>query len=265
MPLDFTDYRGLTRVSPNQLVLSLDGLDHIKLFEAFRAKPYDDLRPSENVYRGGRITGTLTIGYGHTGYQARIGNEISEGDASELLVDELAAFEDELKSLVKVPLTQSEYDALVGFIYNVGAANLRRSTLLRKLNKGDYDGAAAEFGRWIHSKGRRLKGLELRREAERALFLGITRHAAMSITDMAAEGEALLLAGSRDTPDAVEERGVMKPLKKSKTVFASGAAMIGGLATYLTGLDQRLQVLIVMLGFAYVIFNRWLEHRAGEH
>ena len=265
MPLDFTDYREIVRVSPNQLVLSSSGLEHIKLFEAFRAKPYDDLRPSVTIGRGVRIVGTLTIGYGHTGAEARIGNEISQEAATRLLLDELKAFEDDLQSLVKVPLAQSEYDALVGFIYNVGGVNLRRSTLLRKLNAGDYDGAAAEFGRWVHSKGRRLKGLETRREAERALFLGITRHAVMSITDMAAEGEALLLVGSRDTPDALEERGVMKPITKSKTILANGLAMGGSVLGYLVDLDPRVQIVVAVLAGGYLIFNRWLEHRAGEH
>lgn len=265
MPLDTTDYREIDRVSPNQLVLSPKGLEHIKLYEAFRAEAYDDLRPSVRMQNGGRIVGTLTIGYGHTGAEAWIGNKISEDDATRILLDDLRDFENDLQGLVKVPLTQSEYDALVGFVYNVGAANLRRSTLLRKLNAGDYDGSAAEFGRWVHSKGRRLKGLERRREAERALFLGIVRHAAMSITDMAAEGEALLMVGSRDVPDAVAERGVMKSLSRSKTIMANGAAMVSGVFGYMVDLDPRVQLVIVLLVGGYLIFNRWLEHRAGEH
>jgi hypothetical protein len=72
-----------------------------------------------------------------------------------------------------VPLTQNEYDALVSFTYNAGGGNLAKSTLLRKLNAGDYDGAAAEFDKWVSSKGQRLNGLIRRRNAEEALFRSI--------------------------------------------------------------------------------------------
>jgi lysozyme len=72
---------------------------------------------------------------------------------------------------VHVPLTQNQFDALVSFVFNLGVGNFRTSTLLKKLNAGDNDGAAQEFGRWIHAGGKALPGLVRRREAERALFL----------------------------------------------------------------------------------------------
>ena len=71
---------------------------------------------------------------------------------------------------VKVPLNPNQFGALTSFTYNLGAGNLRSSTLLRKLNAGDYAGAAAEFARWNKAGGKVLKGLTRRRAAERALF-----------------------------------------------------------------------------------------------
>ena len=76
-----------------------------------------------------------------------------------------------MSKAVKVPISQQMFDALVSFAYNVGAANMAASTLVRKLNAGDINGAAAEFDRWVFSGGARLAGLTKRRDAERALFL----------------------------------------------------------------------------------------------
>jgi lysozyme len=73
--------------------------------------------------------------------------------------------------VVRVPLTENQYSAVVSLVYNIGGTNFRTSTLLRKLNKGDYDGAANEFRRWVYAKHMVLGGLVARRERERELFL----------------------------------------------------------------------------------------------
>ncbi|MEG5623927.1 lysozyme, partial [Enterobacter hormaechei] len=83
----------------------------------------------------------------------------------------LVSYESDVSRLVKVGLTQGQFDALVSFTYNLGARSLSTSTLLRKLNAGDYAGAADEFLRWNKAGGKVLNGLTRRREAERALFL----------------------------------------------------------------------------------------------
>ena len=79
---------------------------------------------------------------------------------------DMAFFEEQVTSLVKVPLKQHQFDALVSFAYNCGVGNLRGSTLRRKLNDGDYESAALEFHRWNRSKGKVLPGLVRRRAAE---------------------------------------------------------------------------------------------------
>ncbi len=74
--------------------------------------------------------------------------------------------------LVKVPLTQNQFDALVSFEYNIGYSKLSASTLLRLLNSGDYKGASDQFGRWVYGGGKILPGLVRRRKAETQLFIG---------------------------------------------------------------------------------------------
>jgi lysozyme len=116
-----------------------------------------------------------TIGYGNTRYEdgspVRKGEWISRERAISLFRNILKKFERSVLSAVEVPLTQSQFDALVSFTYNVGKNAFRRSTLLRLLNSGDYEGAADQFLRWNKGGGRVLAGLTRRREAERKLFL----------------------------------------------------------------------------------------------
>lgn len=85
----------------------------------------------------------------------------------------MQGFAKQVAPLLEVPVKHHQFDALVSFAYNVGIGNLKSSTLLRKLNAGDYDGAALEFHRWKRSNGRVLPGLVRRRAAEALLFQGI--------------------------------------------------------------------------------------------
>lgn len=148
------------------MYISKKGLELIKKFEGLRLKAYKC--PS----------GIWTIGYGHT-KGVYPGMTITEELADKFLVDDIWYFERDVESLVKVPLTQGQFDALVSFAFNVGSdiddddipEGLGDSTLLKKLNSGDYAGAADEFPKWVYSRGKKLKGLVRRRAAERELFL----------------------------------------------------------------------------------------------
>jgi lysozyme len=112
-----------------------------------------------------------TIGYGHTGPDVKPGLTITQAQADALLNTDLARAGLVVCSLVRVYLTQNQFDALADFVFNVGAGNFRGSTLLRLLNAGDVNGAANEFIRWNLASGRILPGLVKRRKAERDLFL----------------------------------------------------------------------------------------------
>lgn len=138
---------------------SQKGLDLIKSFEGLRLSAY-------------RCPADIpTIGYGTTS-GVKMGDTITKERAEELLREDVKRFEAQVFRLVKVPLSQGQFDALVSFVYNLGAGNLSNSTLLRLLNAGDYAGAAAQFDRWTKAGGKVLPGLVRRRAAERALFEG---------------------------------------------------------------------------------------------
>ena len=145
--------------------ISKNGLDLIKEFEGFSSTPY--LCPA----------GIPTIGYGSTYYEDGTkvtlkDKSITEQRGSELL--EFVAnktFSENINKVVKVPLTQNQFDALVSFSYNIGNKNFNWSTLLKKINQSDYKGASLEFGRWNQSNGKILNGLVSRRQKEKELFL----------------------------------------------------------------------------------------------
>ncbi len=139
--------------------ISQKGLDLIKSFEGLRLSAY---KCPADVW---------TIGYGTTA-GVKPSQTITKERAEELLREDVARFEAQVLRLVKVPLTQGQFDGLVSFTYNLGAGNLSNSTLLRLLNAGDYAGAAEQFDRWSKAGGRVLAGLVRRRAAERALFEG---------------------------------------------------------------------------------------------
>ena len=142
---------------------SESGKAFIKSFEGKRLVAYDD------------GTGVWTIGCGTIKYPN--GNAVKKGDVctdaqvDQYFSNDLVKFENSVNSLVKVPLTQNQFDALVSFSYNVGVANLAASTLLKKLNAKDYKGAAAEFPKWNKAGGKVMNGLTKRRNAEMELFL----------------------------------------------------------------------------------------------
>jgi len=108
-----------------------------------------------------------TIGVGHTGPDVRRGDVWSDDKVMEVLRADLAGWENLICANVDVPLTQNQFDALVSWCHNVGAGAFKGSTLLRKLNAGDYAGASAEFPKWCIPD--MLVG---RRARERALFDG---------------------------------------------------------------------------------------------
>lgn len=138
---------------------SQKGVSLIKSFEGLRLKSYQD------------SVGVWTIGYGATRGITE-GMTITNEQAERMLVNDVGRFEPEVERLVKVPLSQVQWDALMSFTYNLGAANLGSSTLLKLLNAGDYSGAAEQFLRWNKAGGQVLAGLTKRRAAERAMFLG---------------------------------------------------------------------------------------------
>jgi lysozyme len=140
------------------------GIELIKRFEGFRSAPYKC------------PAGIPTIGYGATFYPngkkvTMTDKAITEAEATELLKSMLTKFEQYVDSYCVDSITQNQFDALVSFCYNLGPANLKASTLLKKVNANPNDPTIrAEFMKWTKAGGRTLKGLVTRRQAEADLY-----------------------------------------------------------------------------------------------
>jgi lysozyme len=114
--------------------------------------------------------GIPTICNGHT-RGVKIGQRKTENECQQLLREDASAAGQAIAKCTTARLTQEQYDALVSFTFNVGGAAYCKSTLARKLNAGNCEGAAKEFDKWVMAKGRKLPGLVKRRAAEKAMFL----------------------------------------------------------------------------------------------
>lgn len=153
---------------------SSNGRKFIEGFEGLILQAYDD-HNDHIVEVGQNAVGTLTIGYGHTDAAGPphvfVGQKINQSEADAVLASDLAAVEIEVNHLVKVPLNQDQFDALVSFQFNLGNLGHTGNSLLAALNSGDYNKAADDMLMYDHAGGVKLAGLTRRRMAERALFL----------------------------------------------------------------------------------------------
>lgn len=215
------------------------GIDLIKSFEGLRLTAYQD------------SGGIWTIGYGHTGGVKR-GQRITKDEAESFLREDLDEAEATVEDVVTVDLSDNQFAALVSFAYNVGPGKKgekdgfvtlksgRPPTLLRKLNAGDYDGAADEFLKWNHQGGRVLTGLTRRRKAERSLFLmpdeskpAETAPVASSTTEVVKTTEVT----ETPTGTKTEETSLVSKIAANEQVKTIASEGVGKLATKaITGL-----------------------------
>lgn len=140
---------------------SAAGMNLLKRSEGFRSHVYRD------------VAGFPTIGYGHRLlHPDSFPNGIDEPQAANLLLSDVRDAEQAVQRLVKVPLDQGQFDALVDFCFNLGVARLAASTLLKSLNAGKYDHAVEQLLCWDHAGGKSCAPLKARREAEAELWRG---------------------------------------------------------------------------------------------
>ena len=186
--------------------MSADGLALVKEFEGLRLKAYKC------------PAAVWTIGYGHTSAAgAPIVSAdmlISKENAEEILQRDMVQYEDGVRGLVKVGLTQGQFDALVDFAYNAGVGALQKSTLLKKVNAEKFDEVPAEFMKWTKGGGRELLGLVRRRRAEVKLWRGLDTEKPVSVDE------------ARTDPDQPK---ASKKITQSKE--ANAAVVAGGLGT----------------------------------
>jgi lysozyme len=115
--------------------------------------------------------GVLTIGYGHTGSDVKLGQKITQQQANSLLFKDLSRAAQAVLRLTKVSLTDNQYAALISFVFNVGAGAYQRSTLRQRINRKEMGDIRTQFLRWCKDNGITIPGLLRRREAESRLFL----------------------------------------------------------------------------------------------
>lgn len=208
--------------------INTEGLTLIKQWEGLELKAY--LCPAD----------VWTIGYGHTA-TARESMVVTEQDAERLLLRDLALFEAEVSRAVEVALSDNQFAALVSWTFNVGVQAMRRSTLIRKLNQGDYASVPSELARWNKVGSRVVPGLSNRRAAEAGLWV---------------------------RGDFVTSRYV-EPAEPTKQSTAVGASQLGGVAaaaaaaapaiTSLSGLHWAVGVALV--AGAVAVAAVWLLRR----
>lgn len=161
----FADLIGfsLERGTTGQYDISDFGYSIIREFEGFREKAYKD------------TGGVWTIGYGTikypNGMPVKQGDTCTQSQAESWLKNDCKWVDACLDKYVKITVNQNQFDALASFVYNIGESQFRSSTLLEKLNTGDFSAAATNFDRWVYDNGKKIKGLINRREKEKALFL----------------------------------------------------------------------------------------------
>ena len=162
LSIDFDAVKNMLGI-PESMSVSNKGVDLICEFEGKRLAAYDD------------GVGVWTIGFGTikypNGVRVKKGDTCTLEQAKEYMRHDLIEFEHTVNSSVKVPLNQNQFDALVSLAYNIGSSAFKSSTLVKKLNTGDYQGAADQFNVWINAGGKRMQGLVNRRDKEKLLFL----------------------------------------------------------------------------------------------
>lgn len=210
-------------------------LDLIKRFEGLKLETYRD------------SVGVLTIGYGTTaaagvGIDPKPGMKITEAEAEEYLRRAVEKFAEDILPAIKVDVTDNEFGALVSLAYNIGPSAFKKSTVLRKLNAGDRQGAADAFLMWNKAGGKVLKGLQRRREAERALFLSKKAPRTSIAQSRTAQASAVSLMGA--------------------------AGVVGTTASQIGALSETAQILLIGFGIvvaiaAVIIFRerlrKWAE------
>lgn len=207
--------------------ISDEGLALIKRWEGCRLTAYRD------------VAGVLTIGYGSTGAHVRPGLTVTQAEADQLLIKDLARFERAVEALVKVPLNDGQFAALVSFAFNVGEGAFARSTLLKKLNASDYASVPKELMKWVHAGGKKVEGLVNRRAAEGGLWA----------------------RGSHVSSNTVEAKPAKPPVVTIDNAVKVATPLTALLQAFTSGPAQVVLAVAFALGGAFLL---WRWHRSQQ-
>jgi lysozyme len=226
--------------------MNKDGIELLKKFEGFVAHAYKD------------PVGVLTIGYGFT-KGVKPGDTMTREEAEVRLKQEIASFELGVNNMISAPTNDNQRSAMVSLAYNIGLGAFKKSTVLRKHNQRDYEGAAKAFLMWVKAGGRVLKGLVRRRNAEMALYLQPI-HQSQEDKEIA----EVILASHRETPN-IQPTG--KKVTESKIQAANAVQVVTAISAIGLGSMDRyvgLAFIAVAAIAAYVIYKERKKHSEDD-
>ena len=216
------------------------GLALIRKFEGLRTGAYRD------------AAGVWTIGYGHTSMAGppRVGRnmKITRTEAASILARDVAGFAEGVASHVRVPLSDSQFSALVSFAYNVGLENFRKSSVLRAVNDGDCCAVPRRLSLWVKAGGKVLPGLINRRAAEGALFMQGTSPAVTA--DVRKER-----APRRDPVEPVQGRAMHRSSINLAAVLSAVTGVVSSLAAGVSDLAGIVDGRTLAIAAALVIVS----------
>jgi len=245
--------------------MSQGGLDNLlKKFEGCKLKAYRC------------PAGVCTIGYGHTSAagapMVNDGMTITQAQAEDILKRDIVKYEIAVMDLVKVKLTQNQFDVLTDFAYNAGVGNLKSSTMLKKINSGDLDAVPAELMKWTKGGGKVLPGLVRRRQAESAWWTASAKPATPEqVFDHEQE--------QRTDPDPVPVRTMADSKQGNAALLTAGLGGLGAAkeiaaqaqdasdtANQLAGLfaNPNFLIMLAVVGLAAAIWF-WRKKHMDEH
>ena len=239
--------------------MSDQGIDALlKKFEGCKLKAYKD------------PVAIWTIGYGHTSAagapDVTEGLTITQAEAEEILKRDLVKYEKPVADMVKVTLSQHQFDVLVDFCYNAGVGNLKSSTLLKRVNAGDFDAVPTELMKWTKAKGKELPGLVRRRRAESEWWRDLSNKPVVeedqrvepdpvpvkTITESKQANGAVVL-GALGSVGAAKE--VMTQVQEANGLFGSAVAMAQ---------DVNFIIMVAVIGIGAAIWY-WRKQNLEKH
>ena len=216
--------------------ISEHGLAKLKQWEGLRTKAYRD------------DGGVWTIGYGHTAAagapKPHAGMVITAAEAERILLKDLTQYEAAVENNVKVKLNDNQFAALVSFVYNIPLAKFKKSTLLKKLNAGNYDAVPTELMKWINVDGKKNQGLVNRRRAEGYLWM-----------------EGAFVASKNVVPEPKKENPVLN--MKMAGQVAGAATGLGAIAAGSGPVQWALAAIMVIL-VAFVCYGLFKQMKDAE-
>jgi lysozyme len=208
-----------------------EGLKLIKVSEGLRLGAYKD------------AVGVWTIGYGHTSAagdpRVMPGQKITKDQADQILKRDVYEFARGVANTVKVPLSDNQFSALVSFAYNVGLGALKKSSVLKAVNAGQFNKVPGALSLWVKADGQTLPGLVKRRAAEAALFM-------------------------KDSPEGAEKPDKPRSPKQDAGAVVAGGAAVGGAAIAAQAADLNWQLIVAIgagMALAVVVIYIFVKRR----